>query len=168
MIDDSVIFTRASITHDTYYNEHAVNFLLPVSMKTFLLAHPNALKVLSPGRVVTLHTSAYHYSLAVVLQQHTSKSASKSFTVLMLCNSGDESEERAKLLVETSQVEGQIVTPYRPLDGLFTPDGEVGHAVVTLDGHLVFNITEEVVNVEPKKIIDDYSKRQIPRFRQVY
>ena len=137
-------------------------------MKTFLLAHPNALKVLSPGRIVTLHTSSYHHhSLAVILQQHSSKSASKSFTVLMLCNSGDESEERAKLLVETSQVEGQIVTPYRSLSGLFMPDGEVRHAVVTLDGQLVFNITEEVVNVEPKKIIDDYSKRQIPRFRQV-
>ena len=86
----------------------------------------------------------------------------------MLCNSGDELEERAKSLVETSQVEGQIVTQYRPLDGLFTPDGDVGHAVVTLDGQSLFNITEEVVSVEPKKIIDDYRNRQIPRFRQVF
>ena len=86
----------------------------------------------------------------------------------MLCNGGDKSEERAKSLVETSQVEGQIVTQFRPLDGLFTPDGEVGHAVVSVDGQLLFNITDEVVSVEPKKIIDDYSKRQIPRFRQVY
>ena len=115
-----------------------------------------------------MYTSAYGHSLAVILQQHTTatagKSASKSFTVLMLCNSGDEMEEKAKSLVESTS--HATVAPYRALGGLFIPDGEVKHAVVTLDGQLVFNITEEVLKVEPKKIIDDYIKRQIPRFRQ--
>ena len=112
-----------------------------------------------------MYTNAYHYSLAVILQQHSSKSTARSFTVLMLCNSGDDSEKKAKSLIDSSLIEYQTVTPYKALSGLFTPDGEVKHAVVTLDGQLVFNITEEVVNIEPKKIIDDYDKRQIPRFR---
>lgn len=84
---------------------------------------------------------------------------------MMLCNSGEDSEENIKSLIEASQIEHETVTPYRALSGLFSPDGEVKHAVVSVDGQLVFNITEEVVNVEPKKIIDDYTKRQIPRFR---
>ena len=134
-------------------------------MKAYLLTHPNALKALSPGRVVTVYTTAYHYGLAVVLQQHSSKSSTRSFTVLMLCNSGDEQEEKAKALVNSTSHEP--VTPYRALGELFMPAGAVKHAVVTVDGQLVFNITEEVVDVESKKIIDDYNKRQIPRFRQV-
>lgn len=83
----------------------------------------------------------------------------------MLCNSGEESEESAKSLIDASLREQETVTPYIGISGLFSPNGEVKHAVATLDGQLVFNITEEVVSVEPKKIIDDYNKRQIPRFR---
>ena len=134
-------------------------------MKAFLLTHPNALKALSPGRVVTILTAAYGHSLAVVLQQHTTKS-SKTFTVITLCNSGDEWEEKAASLVgETSNHD--LVTPYRAVSGLFAPNGEVKHTVVSVGGQALENITEEVVDVEPKKIMDDYNKRQIPRFRQV-
>ena len=84
---------------------------------------------------------------------------------MMLCNSGEDSEESVKSLIEASLIKHETVTPYRALSGLFSPDGEVRHAVVSVDGQLVFNITEEVVNIEPRKIIDDYTKRQIPRFR---
>ena len=130
-----------------------------------MFTHPNALKALSPGRVVTIYTPAYHYSLAIILQQNISKSSStKSLTVFMLCNSGDESEEKAKSLVDSTSCDE--VTPYKALGSIFIPQGEVKHTVVTLDGKLVVNITEESVNVEPRKIIDDYNKRQIPRFRQ--
>ena len=115
--------------------------------------------------MVTLYTNAYHYSLAVVLQQHSSKTTPRSFTVLLLCKAGDDTEERVKSLVDVTQKQYEMVTPYVPLNELFTPDGEVRHAVVTVDGQLVFNITEEVVSVDPKKIVDDYSRRQIPRFR---
>ena len=139
-----------------------------VQQKVFILNHPNALKALSPGRVVTVYTSAYHHSLAVILQQHSGSNrspTSKSFTVLMLCNSEDDSEEKAKSIADSTSSSGKV-SPYRPVGGLFMPHGEVKHAVVTLEGQLISNITEESLSVEPKKIIDDYSRRQIPRFRQ--
>ena len=90
----------------------------------------------------------------------------RAFTVLMLCNSGDNTEERAKAIVDTSS-KGQYkaISPYLPLTELFKPDGEIRHAVVSLSGSLIINITQEQVHVEPRKIIDDYNKRQIPRFR---
>ena len=134
-------------------------------MQAFLLSHPNTLKALSPGRVVTIYTNSYHYSLALILQQHSSKSATRTFTVLMLCNAGDESEDRARALVDTSQGQYKAVMPYLPLEELFKPVGEVKHAVVTLDGQLIVSITEEMLKTELAKIIDDYKKRQIPRFR---
>ena len=129
-----------------------------------MLTHPSALKALSPGRVVTLFTSSYGHSLAVVLSQQTAKSG-RTFTVLMLCNSGDEWAERATSIVGDS-AKRDILTPYKALTGLFAPDGEVKHAVVTVEGLLIYNITEEVVDVERKKIVDDYNNRQIPRFRR--
>lgn len=134
-------------------------------VKAYLLTHPNALKALSPGRVVTVYTAAYGHSLAVVLSQQTTKS-SKTFTVLLLCNGGDEWEERAGAILGDSS-NRDTVAPYRALSELFAPDGEVKHTVVTVDGQLISNITEEVLDVEPKKIMDDYKNRQIPRFRQV-
>ena len=85
--------------------------------------------------------------------------------MLMLCNSGDDTEERAKAIVDTSEGQYKAVSPYRPLTELFRPDGEIKHAVVSLSGSLIANITQEQVHIEPRKIIDDYNKRQIPRFR---
>ena len=114
---------------------------------------------------MTIYTNSYHYSLALILQQHSSKTATRTFTVLMLCNAGDESEEKARVLVDTSQGQYKAVSPYLPLEELFKPAGEVKHAVVTLDGQLVVSITGEVLKIEPAKIIDDYNRRQIPRFR---
>ena len=140
--------------------------------KAFLLTHPNPLKALSPGRVVTVHTAAYGHALAVVLQQHAGRST-RSFTVLTLCESGDEWEERSGFVVGDTSSRGSggaaaVVGQYRAMSGLFAPGGEVRHTVVDIDGQSIHNITEEVVDVEAKKIIDDYNKRQIPRFRQEY
>lgn len=129
-----------------------------------MLTHPNVLKALSPGRVVTVFTVAYGPALAVVLQQQTIKSG-RSFTVLMLCRSGDEWEEKAAGIVGTVSAGPETVAPYKVLQSLFSPVGEVKHTVVTIDGKMVHNITEEVLAVEPKKIMDDYNNRQIPRFR---
>ena len=114
--------------------------------------------------MVTIFLSGYHYCLATILQQHTSKS-SRDFTVLILCNTGDDSEENAKALIDSTQKEYAVVNPYLPLTELFKPDGEVKHAVINLTGQFITGITDEVISVEPKKIMDDYNKRQIPRFR---
>ena len=48
---------------------------------------------------------------------------------------------------------------------LFRPDGPVRHMVVEVDGLLLENITGEVLSVEPSKVMEDYRRRQIPRFR---
>ncbi|CAI8055955.1 Helicase SKI2W, partial [Geodia barretti] len=149
---------------DHYYTACSRIQHLRTQMQAYLLTHPSALKALSPGRVVTLFTSTYGHSLAVVLSQQTAKSA-RTFTVLMLCNSGDEWAERATSIVGDS-AKRDILTPYKALTGLFAPDGEVKHTVVTVEGLLIYNITEEVVDVERKKIVDDYNNRQIPRFRR--
>ena len=131
-------------------------------LQTILLSTVQVLKALSPGRVVTISTAKYHYSLAVILQQ-IHKTVGRSFTVLTLCNSGDETKDVANSLVNVDQYKG--VTPYKPLTELFHPDGVVKHAVVDINGQCIVNITQEVLSVEPARIIEDYNRRQIPRFQ---
>ena len=128
-------------------------------IQAVLLNKPQVLKVLSPGRVITIFTEKYKYNLAVVLQQNT-RTAVKTFTVLILCNIEDESEQVAKHLNPFLSVE-----PYVPREDLFHPDSPVGHAVVDISGKLIVNISGEVIPVESSRIIEDYRRRQIPRFR---
>lgn len=81
----------------------------------------------------------------------------------MLCNDGEESEELAEKLVDFEQQ--KTVKPYQPMTGLFHPSGAIRHTVVEVDGRLVRFICDEVLKVETNRIVEDYKKRQIPRFR---
>ena len=120
------------------------------------------MKSLIPGRVVALYLSSYRYTLAVILELNTRSSASP-FTVLTLCKEADESTEAAKVLVGANSLSS--VKPYEAMTELFHPDGVVKHTVVDISGQLIVNISGAVLSVEPSKMIDDYKKRQIPRFR---
>lgn len=89
-------------------------FCISPSIQSILLSHPQVLKALSPGRVVTVYTHKYKYSLAVVLQlQGGGRGGSRSFTVLMLCNGGEEGEEFARSVVDVQLY--KTVTPYEPV-----------------------------------------------------
>ena len=127
-----------------------------------MLGSPQVAKALVPGRVVTLYLNSYKYTLAVILELNT-RSPATPFTVLTLCKEKDEPEEAAKALVESANL--SVVKPCQPMTELFHPDGVVKHTVVDISGQLIVNITDVVLTVEPSRMIDDYKKRQIPRFR---
>ena len=113
---------------------------------------------------MVIYTNRYKYSLAVILQPNIKKMP-KSFTVLMLCNSGDEMEEDASFLVNTEQHKTIKPYMYLPMKELFLPDGVIKHAVIEVDGTFVRYICEDVLKVEANRIIEDYQKRQLHRFR---
>lgn len=109
-----------------------------------------------------IYINKYEYALALILQQNVKKT-SKTFTVLMLCNKGDEVKESAKTLVDITQ--HKSVQPYQPMKKLFLPEGIIKHAVVEVDGCLIRYICDNVMKVEANRMIEDYEKRQIPRFK---
>lgn len=100
--------------------------------------------------------------MAVILQQRINKEA-KMFIVLTLCNEGEESEEVAKDLVNIEK--HKVVSPHKPMKELFCPIDVVKHTVVEIDGELIHYISEQVMNIEVNRILEDYQRRQIPRFR---
>ena len=77
-----------------------------------MMSHPQVLKALQPGRVVTVYTHKHRHSLAVVLQQNLRK-ASRTFTTLMLCNEGEDDEEMVAAMVAVEQYEA--VTPHEAM-----------------------------------------------------
>ena len=124
-----------------------------------LMKHAHVQKALSPGRVVVLFTERYQYCLAVILQ----RKGQGVYTVLMLCNPGDDSEDAASSLVSLNL---NIVRPHEPVRELFRPEGEVRHTVVEIRGQqLLVSLTTRELTVEASRIVGDYKQRQIPRFQ---
>jgi hypothetical protein len=106
-----------------------------------------------------IHTNSWNYSAVVILQ----RKEAKKFIVLTLCNEGEELEEVAKDLVNIEK--HKAVSPHQSIKELFCPVGVIRHAVVEIDGQLIEYISEEVMSIEVNRIIEDYQRRQIPRFR---
>lgn len=127
------------------------------------LSFPQVMKALQPGRVVTIYVSKYRYVLAMVLA--TRMQISAKLTVLLLCGAEDEEEAIAQSLVDVTETEMKSVHVYDCFDELHLPDPPLKHVVVDIPSMLLINITEEVIKIDPLKVINDYRKRQIPRFR---
>ena len=100
----------------------------------------------------------YLYSLALILQVTTKRNNENTYTVLMLCNHGNDA---ATLLVNSKP---DHVTPYHPLKELFQPEMTVGHAVVEATQDMIVALTKKDIAVDYKRVMSDYKQRQIPRF----
>ncbi|XP_060045479.1 superkiller complex protein 2 isoform X1 [Erinaceus europaeus] len=118
----------------------------------------NGLKSLSAGRVVVVKNQEHHNALGVILQV-SSNSASRVFTTLVLCDK------------HTSQEKGPATSdvPY-PDDlvgfKLLLPEGPCDHIVAKLHPGDVAAITTKVLRVNGEKILEDFSKRQQPKFKK--
>lgn len=120
----------------------------------------NGLKSLATGRVVVVQNQEYHNALGVILQV-SSNSASRVFTTLVLCD---------KPMCEDPQERGLASSdvPY-PDDlvgfKLFLPEGPCDHTVAKLQPGDVAAITTKVLRVNGEKILEDFSKKQQPKFK---
>uniref|UniRef100_A0A8D0Q1G5 Superkiller complex protein 2 n=1 Tax=Sus scrofa TaxID=9823 RepID=A0A8D0Q1G5_PIG len=121
----------------------------------------NGLKSLSVGRVVVVKSREHHNALGVILQV-SSTSTSRVFTTLVLCD---------KPMSEDPQQKGPASpdVPY-PDDlvgfKLFLPEGPCDHTVAKLQPGDVAAITTKVLRVNGEKILEDFSKRQQPKFKK--
>uniref|UniRef100_A0A2K6TTG7 Superkiller complex protein 2 n=1 Tax=Saimiri boliviensis boliviensis TaxID=39432 RepID=A0A2K6TTG7_SAIBB len=121
----------------------------------------NGLKSLSAGRVVIVKNEEHHNALGVILQV-SSNSTSRVFTTLVLCD---------KSLSKDQQDSGPA-TPDVPYPDdlvgfkLFLPEGPCDHTVIKLQPRDIAAITTKVLRVNGEKILEDFSKRQQPKFKK--
>ncbi|XP_038624275.1 helicase SKI2W [Tachyglossus aculeatus] len=123
-----------------------------------ILESVNGLKSLSVGRVVVARRSEDHNTLGVILQV-SSDIANRTFTTLLLC--------------ERAGAEAEAPAPRRapsPDDlaghNLFLPDGPCEHTVAKLHPGDVVAITAKTLRVSGERIMEDFSRRQQPRFKK--
>ncbi|XP_022538822.2 helicase SKI2W [Astyanax mexicanus] len=139
-----------------YY--HTVNELrlTTEALQQAVMESMNGLKALSVGRVVVVNNTQHFNALAVILQV-SNDSVNRMFTALIICEKGNE---------ETSETT-QLNRGFRHLHNtsLFIPEGPCSHTVQKLKAQDISAITVKTLKVIPERIIDNYNKRQQPRFR---
>uniref|UniRef100_A0A8C2ZDB2 SKI2 subunit of superkiller complex n=1 Tax=Cyclopterus lumpus TaxID=8103 RepID=A0A8C2ZDB2_CYCLU len=125
------------------------------ALQRAILESVNGLKALSVGRVVLVNNKQHLNALGVILQV-SSDAVNRTFTALVLCEKGNE-EEGGK--------GNNTAFPHLFNIALFIPEGPCSHTVQKLTLQDVSAITVKTLKVIPDRIIDNYNKRQQPRFR---
>ncbi|XP_062865811.1 helicase SKI2W [Trichomycterus rosablanca] len=116
----------------------------------------NGLKALSVGRVMVVNNGQHFNALAVILQVSTD-SVNRTFTALIMCEKGNEE------LSGSAQPKRSLTHLHN--SSLFIPEGPCSHTVQKLKPQDISAITVKTLKVIPERIIDNYNKRQQPRFR---
>ncbi|KAJ8273783.1 hypothetical protein GJAV_G00105480 [Gymnothorax javanicus] len=126
------------------------------ALQSAVLESVSGLKALSVGRVVVVNNTQHCNTLGVILQV-SSESVNRTLTALLLCERGNE-----ELGAESTKA-----TPPAHLysTALFIPEGPCSHTVQKLKLSHIVGITTKTLKVIPERIIDNYNKRQQPRFK---
>uniref|UniRef100_UPI00358F66F8 superkiller complex protein 2 isoform X2 n=1 Tax=Myxine glutinosa TaxID=7769 RepID=UPI00358F66F8 len=120
-------------------------------------------KVLSPGRVLIVVTTHHPCAPAVILQALSESSRAKTFMVLAL----SDTEVREKDSASNSHSEYDAPRLDELLGTMvFVPEGPCGHVVLKVKPEDIVMIVDHTFKISSERILDDWNKRQIPRFRQ--
>ena len=112
-------------------------------------------KSLSPGRFLIVQTNEYHYIPALLLQQ----CKDQSYTSLVLCNHGNNPP------ISLVDPKSRVVTPYKPIGQLWTPDRSSAHTLIKIKGHDIVAVCKKTLTLGGQRILKDCENRQIPRFK---
>uniref|UniRef100_A0A3Q3WN29 Uncharacterized protein n=1 Tax=Mola mola TaxID=94237 RepID=A0A3Q3WN29_MOLML len=126
------------------------------ALQRAILESVNRLKALSVGRVVVVNNKQHFNALGVILQV-SNDSVNRTFTALIICEKGNEEGEGNGSHADA--------LPHLCNTALFIPEGPCSHTVQKLKFEEVSAITVKTLKVIPDRIIDNYNKRQQPRFR---
>nr|XP_039270547.1 helicase SKI2W-like [Styela clava] len=139
-----------------YYDSCIELLELRERLQNELFLSSAGLKNLQPGRVLVLDTEKYKQHLAVSLKIDTS-GKDKKFLVLVLCEKSE---------IEKEDTGEHKLSPQSILrKSLFRPEISVGQEIVTIYAEDISYLTTCKLDIKADRIIDDYTKRQIPRFR---
>uniref|UniRef100_A0AAQ5YMY3 SKI2 homolog, superkiller viralicidic activity 2-like n=1 Tax=Amphiprion ocellaris TaxID=80972 RepID=A0AAQ5YMY3_AMPOC len=128
------------------------------ALQRAILESVNGLKALSVGRVIVVNNKQHLNALGVILQV-SNDSVNRTFTALIICEKGNEEGDGG----------GHAALPhlYNTFDCFFLcfSSGPCSHTVQKLKLQDIMAITVKTLKVIPDRIIDNYNKRQQPRFK---
>ncbi|XP_067829841.1 helicase SKI2W, partial [Heptranchias perlo] len=129
------------------------------SIQRKIMESTNGFKALSVGRVVVVKNERHRNALGVILQVSTD-SSNRTFTTIVLCEKRQEEAEKGAPESPTAPTPDHLLT-----HKLFLPEGPCSHTVEKLTAEDFGSVTVKTLRINADKIIDDFKKRQIPRFR---
>uniref|UniRef100_A0A8C2F7K1 SKI2 homolog, superkiller viralicidic activity 2-like n=1 Tax=Cyprinus carpio TaxID=7962 RepID=A0A8C2F7K1_CYPCA len=140
----------------SYYHTITELRITTETLQRAVLESVNGLKALSVGRVVIVNNGQHHNALGVILQV-SNDAVNRMFTTLIICEKGK----------EEAAGDDQSNKAFHPIysTSLFIPEGPCSHTVQKLKSQDISAITTRTLKVIPERIIDNYNKRQQPRFR---
>uniref|UniRef100_A0A8C1AR72 SKI2 subunit of superkiller complex n=1 Tax=Cyprinus carpio carpio TaxID=630221 RepID=A0A8C1AR72_CYPCA len=140
----------------SYYHTITELRITTETLQRAVLESVNGLKALSVGRVVIVNNGQHHNALGVILQV-SNDAVNRTFTALIICEKGN----------EEAAGDDQSNKAFHPIysTSLFIPEGPCSHTVQKLKLQDISAITTKTLKVIPERIIDNYNKRQQPRFR---
>uniref|UniRef100_A0ACB8EFZ6 Helicase SKI2W n=1 Tax=Sphaerodactylus townsendi TaxID=933632 RepID=A0ACB8EFZ6_9SAUR len=125
----------------------------------------NGLKALSVGRVIVVNNQEHKNALGVILQV-SSDSTNRAFNSLVICEKNPTEGDSA-----ANPEGGMSSTADVPLPDdllrtrLFLPEGSCGHVIKKLGPADISGVTTKTLRVNAERILEDFKKRQMPRFR---
>uniref|UniRef100_A0A3P9I6U1 SKI2 homolog, superkiller viralicidic activity 2-like n=1 Tax=Oryzias latipes TaxID=8090 RepID=A0A3P9I6U1_ORYLA len=137
-----------------YYHTVAELRVTNESLQKAIVESVNGLKALSVGRVLVVNNKQHLNALGVILQV-SNDAVNRTFTALIICEKGN----------EEGKGEPDAASPHLYNTALFIPEGPCSHTVQKLKLQDISAITVKTLKVIPDRIIDNYNKRQQPRFR---
>ncbi|XP_013417315.1 helicase SKI2W isoform X2 [Lingula anatina] len=146
-----------------YYKACREYCITKTELQKKVLTHPAAIKALSPGRVVIVDTELYQNTLATVLKSTLGQNNERMFTCLVICEKNASSADSASNATKT--VEGPLIKPVLVNQVLFQPEGPSGHVIVDLTAEHIGAISNVALKVNADRILEDFKKRQIARFK---
>ena len=134
---------------------------LDQQMRSVLLGSPIYWKLLTPGRVVTIHSPLYGLTLGLLLQ--VTNKQQQTITIITLCEPVvDDNISTDTLFSGTPH--SLLVTPHIDQGHLYTPT-DLSHTVVTVTANQIIDVTSIMLKIDSKTILNEFRSRLIPRFR---
>ncbi|GJQ84402.1 tst [Trypoxylus dichotomus] len=111
---------------------------------------------LVPGRILLITHSNHINKLAMLLSSNTS-GTKISYKVLILTDDRNTTCD--------NQSDGWYKMLGLARDNIFVPVGTAGHKIIDIYPLDIFEITSKVIKIDPQRILSDWDKRQMPRFK---
>ncbi|XP_034277358.1 LOW QUALITY PROTEIN: superkiller complex protein 2 [Pantherophis guttatus] len=125
----------------------------------------NGLKALSVGRVIVVSNQEHKNALGVILQV-SSDAANRVFSTLVMCEKNSMERDLAEGQELNRPPSAEVPLPEDLLHTkLFLPEGPCGHTIKKLGPADILGITTKTLRVNAERILEDFRKRQMPRFR---
>ena len=126
-------------------------------------------KSLSSGRVIILTNKQFSTRYGMILNKKSqlssqdSKHGKRTYTVLITCDENEIIWNEEPNISENSEL---VVEPYTDSIEIYCPERPCAHTIVEIQEDEIITITKEVKsNLNTEVMINDFKKRQQPRFR---